>query len=170
MAKINRKRLLSLLSSINFIVLLVVGGLYMTQNFKPFKLWYYHQRNVEYVEAKYEKPYLEWLEESKAKCIADATKLPTNNPHKNNWLDSFATDADISNQISKLCEQGYSELLLTKNEVLAAYIKHMAINILMFVAIAAALSIFFGILLVHWLPMSIGKFARWLTANNDANT
>ena len=165
MRKVNRNKLLTLLSSINFLLLLVSGAWYLKGEFKPFESQYIEQRNVVFIETKFKKPYLVWQQEREAECIANARQEPIEDWHSRGWLDAFATDADIMNARINFCEKGVSMVITPRNEVILAYLKHNAIKILIFTLVVAPLSWLFGVLLVYWLPAGVSRFTSWLTTN-----
>lgn len=165
MGKINRKRLLTLMSLISLFMALLTGAWYLKEGFKPFESQYIQQRNIEFVEAKYKKPYLIWRQEEIAECITAARKEPIDDWHNQDWLESLASDADIMNTRINFCEQGVSLILVPKNEMRFAYLKYNAINIFQFIFVAALISWLLGMLLVYWLPLYFSKFTRWLTTN-----
>ena len=163
MGKINRKRLLTLLLSVNLLVVLASGVWYLKDEFKPFESQYIEQRNIEFIEDKFKKPFLVWRQEKEAECIANARQEPIEDWHNRGWLDSLASDADIMNARINLCEQGVSMVIVPRNEVRIAYLKYMSIRTLLFILVATLLSWLFGMLIVYWLPAGISKFSRWLT-------
>lgn len=165
MGKINRKRLLTLLLSVNLLVVLASGVWYLKDEFKPFESQYIEQRNIEFIEDKFKKPFLVWRQEKEAECIANARQEPIEDWHSRGWLDAFATDADIMNARINFCEKGVSMVITPRNEVILAYLKHNAIKILIFTLVVASLSWLFGVLLVYWLPAGVSRFTSWLTTN-----
>ncbi len=161
---------MALLVSISFTALLGLGVWLLLQNYKLFESEYYNQRNIEYVEKNFKIPYKVWLEESRAKCIAEASNSSTDKKNNKNWLDSLVTNSELSNQIYYLCQAGGYVAPVTKNEVIFAHLQSMASYILIFTFATTTLAYLFSSLLVRWLPSGFRKFIRWITTNNEVNS
>lgn len=170
MAKINHKRLLFLLIAISFLAEIAIGLWYLIQNFNSFELQYYNQRQIEYVDAKYKKPYFEWLKNSRKECIADFEKsIQFNTQHEKSSF-HWGNKVEALDHIHELCEKGYSEILITQNETIVTYLKHIAGNMVAFLIAAAFLSYLISMLVVFWLPLAIRSFTYWITTNQDENS
>lgn len=162
MAKINKKRLSALISSVFFTASILIGSWFLINNFKLFQTQYSQEYRVKYIENKYKKPYSEWLEESTKECINNSKKDISNAAKSNHNSFSWASETEKLNNLYEICAKGWSEKSPPTSEISIYYLRNNAFIFVMLIIATGFLSYVLGLLIAFWIPNSIKRFTKWL--------